>query len=202
MLAKRRDAVPVTSAHLVRLCGLAARAVAHGLQPFRHMNGEKHEGRRYLRKALGFLAAAAVRKLTSVARRLGAPSLATIPVSAAMLTALPVIKPSSSLEDVAELFIGGKNRELAVVEHGHPVRVVTRDDIATGLERRGPQASISDAPSHDVVEVAPSDSLEDVLEQLRAAPDSVAVVVDRGEAVGLLTYEKLWAYAAHAKLVA
>jgi CBS domain-containing protein len=186
----------------VRVCGLASRAVAHGLQSFRHMNGEMNEGRGYLRKALGFLAAAAVRKLTTVARGLGAPSLATIPVSAAMLTALPVIKPSSSLEDVAQLFLGGKNRELAVVEDGHPVGVVTRDDVAMGLERRGPHGSVADAPRHAVVEVTPSDSLAEVLEQLRAAPDSVAVVVDRGEAVGLLTFEKLSAYAAHAKLVA
>jgi CBS domain-containing protein len=119
-----------------------------------------------------------------------------------MLTALPVIKPTHALEDVAQLFLGGRNRELAVIEDGHPVGVVTRDDVAMGLERRGPHASVSDAPSHDVVEVAPSDSLAEVLEQLRAAPDSVAVVVDRGETVGLLTFEKLAAYAQHVKLLA
>lgn len=152
-----------------------------------------------LRKALGALATAAIRKLDHVARRLGAPGLATIPVSAAMLTALPVVKPTHSLEDVAQLFLGGRNRELAVVEDGHPVGVVTRDDVAMGLERRGPRASVAEAPRHDVVEVAPSDSLADVLEQLRAAPDRVAVVVDHGEPVGLLTFEKL---AAYVKLVA
>ena len=77
--------------------------------------------------------------------------------------------------------------------------MVTRDDVAAGLERRGPHAAVSEAPRHDVLEVAPSDSLADVLEQLRAAPDRVAVVIDRGAPVGLLTIEKLVAYVQNAK---
>lgn len=160
------------------------------------MNGvEKQSGNGYLRKALGLLATAAIRKLTNVARSLGAPGLATIPVSAAMLTALPVIKPEQPLEDVAQLFVGGRNHQLAVVEDGHPVGVVTRADVAAGLEHRGPHASVAEAPRHDVFEVAPSDSLADVLEQLRADPNRVAVVIDHGAPVGLLTFEKLAAYA-------
>ena len=148
----------------------------------------------YLRRALARLISAASSKLGSVARRLGAPVLTTIPVSAVMLTALPVVKASQPLEDVAELFIGGRNRELAVVEDGQPVGVVTRDDVAVGLARRGPHASVGEAPQHDVVTVTPSDSLADVLAQLRDLPDSVAVVVDQGQPVGLLTFEKLVAY--------
>lgn len=186
---------------LVHPCAIARGPWHVGCNFSSNMNGVIN-GTGYLRRALGLLAAAAVRKLTSVARGLGAPGLATIPVSAAMLTALPVVKPEQPLADVAQLFLGGKNHELAVVEHGHPVGVVTRDDVATGLETRGPRASVAEAPRHAVVEVAPSDSLADVLEQLRAAPESVAVVVDRGEPVGLLTFAKLSAYAANAKLLA
>lgn len=148
----------------------------------------------YLRKALARVVDAASRKLGIVARRLGAPVLKTIPVSAVMLSALPVVKSSQPLEDVAELFIGGRNKQLAVVEDGQPVGVVTRDDVAIGLERRGPHASVGEAPQHDVVTVTPSDSLADVLDQLREAPDRVAVVVDHGQPVGLLTFEKLVAY--------
>jgi len=158
-------------------------------------------GGAYLRRALARLTGAAIRKLSTVARQLGAPALTTIPVSAAMLTALPVVKSGEHLEDVAQLFIGGRNQELAVVEDGHPVGVVTRADVAAGLEIRGPHGSVGEASRHDVLTVAPSDSLVDVLDQLRAAPDSVAVVIYHGEPVGLLTFEKLSAYAAQAKLV-
>lgn len=163
---------------------------------------EPKQSGRIVRRALARLAGVAIRKLTAVARRLGSPTLTTIPVSAAMLTALPVVKPEQHLEDVAQLFIGGRNHELAVVEDGHTVGVVTRDDVAAGLERRGPHASVAEAPQHDVVMVTPSDSLADVLEKLRAAPDRVAVVIDRGEPVGLLTFEKLVAYVAQARLAA
>ena len=146
----------------------------------------------FLRKALGRLTGVAIRKLTGVARRLGAPA---IPVSAAMLSALPVVSSQQALQDVAQMFVGGRNHELAVVEDGQTVGVVTREDVALGLERRGPYASLAESPKHDVVTVTPSDSLADVLDQLRAAaPDSVAVVIDQGEPVGLLTFEKIVAY--------
>ena len=156
--------------------------------------GEQVVNNEGLRRFLSRLTALAIRKLTTVARKLGTPALATVPVSAAMLTRLPVVKPEQPLEDVALLFLGGRNAELAVVEHGLPVGVVTRDDVAEGIERRGPHAQISDAPHHDVLTVSPSDSLADVLDQLRDTPDRVAVVVDHGETVGLLTFEKLVAY--------
>ncbi|HLL22339.1 MAG TPA: CBS domain-containing protein, partial [Kofleriaceae bacterium] len=100
------------------------------------------------------------------------------------------------------LFLGGRNHQLAVVEDGHPVGVVTRDDVAVGLEQRGPHAALSEAPHHDVLTVTPSDALADVLEQLRQHPHSVAVVVDHGEPVGLLTFERLVAYMQHAQQVA
>jgi CBS domain-containing protein len=47
-----------------------------------------------------------------------------------------------------------------------------------------------------VVTVAPADPLDDVLDRLRQHPDSVAVVVDHGEPVGMLTSEALAAYVA------
>jgi CBS domain-containing protein len=166
------------------------------------MQTVKKAEQRYLRRALARLTTVAIRKLSVVARKLGAPALTTIPVSAAMLTAIPVVKPGQPLQDVAQLFIGGRNHELAVVEDGLAVGVVTRDDVAAGLESRGPYASVAEAPQHDVVTVTPSDSLADVLDQLRAWPNRVAVVVDAGEPVGLLTFEKLVAYLEHAQRAA
>lgn len=148
----------------------------------------------FLRKALVRLTDVGIRKLSAVARKLGSPALTTIPVSAAMLSALPVVSSEQALEDVAQLFLGGRNHELAVVEDGETIGVVTREDVALGLERRGPHASVAESPQHDVVTVTPSDSLADVLDQLRAVPDSVAVVIDQGEPVGLLTFEKIVAY--------
>ncbi|MDQ3364675.1 MAG: CBS domain-containing protein [Myxococcota bacterium] len=158
-----------------------------------HRDYQNHDGG-WLRRTLGKLTRDAIRKLSVVSRRLGYPALATVPVSAAMLTRLDVVTPQQPLEDVAQLFVGGRNSQLPVVEHGLPVSVVTRDDVARGLEIGGPRTPVSEAPQHHVLTVTPSDSLADVMEQLRLAPDSVAVVVDHGAPVGLLTFDGLVAY--------
>lgn len=152
---------------------------------------------RYLRRCLAWLADHALRRLSALARDLGAPTALTgIPVSAAILTALPVVRPEQPLADVAQLFVGGKHRALAMVADGRPVAVVTRDDLARGLERGGPDTLLAEAPRHGVVTVSPSDPLADVLAQLRSTPDVVAVVVDRGAPVGLATADRLEAYLA------
>lgn len=156
----------------------------------------------YVRRTLSCLTALAIRKLTVLGRRLGNPALATVPVSAAILTRVPTVSSEQPLEDVAQLFVGGRNAEVPVIDHGHPVGVVTRDDVALGLEHGGPHTAVADVPKHDVVMVSPSDSLADVLDELRAAPDRVAVVIDRGEPVGLLTFEKLAAYVAASRTLA
>lgn len=135
------------------------------------------------------------RALGKLAFRLGAPALATVPVSAVMLTKLDTVGAQQSIEDAACLFIAGRNESVPVLEDGAPVAVMTRDDFTSGLERSGPTATIGEQPCHDVVTVSPSDSLAEVLEQLyAAAPDSIAVVVDRGKPVGVLTVENLVDY--------
>lgn len=143
---------------------------------------------------LGRLAAAAMRLFGGIARKLEYPALATVPVSAAMLSPVDVVGPEAPLEDVAQLFVAGRLAQLPIVDHGHLVGVVTRDGIAAALQLSGPHAPVAAAPYHHVVTVTPADSLSDVLARLRATPGSVAVVVDHGAPVGLLTEAQLAAY--------
>jgi CBS domain containing-hemolysin-like protein len=64
------------------------------------------------------------------------------------------------------------------------------------LSHAGPEATVANAPKHGIVMVSPADSLDLVLDQLRQQPDSVALVVDHGQPVGVLTPEHLAAYVA------
>jgi stage IV sporulation protein FB len=121
-------------------------------------------------------------------------AIAGVPVSAAMLRKVAMITPEQPLEDAATLLLG--QEQLPVIDRGEPVGVITRGDLATALAHAGPNATVAMAPRHDVVTVAPADPLDLVLDRLREAPDSVAVVVDHGEPVGLLTAEALAAYVA------
>jgi CBS domain-containing protein len=152
-----------------------------------------------MRRTLGALVDGAARALGQLGKRLGYPALASVPVSAVMLSRLDAVTPEQSLEDVAQLLVTGRHAQLPVLEDGFPVGVVTRDDVALGLERSGPHSPVGEAPRHDVVTVTPSDSLADVLERLRATPETVAVVVDHGTTVGLLTVDKLVAYVERAR---
>ncbi len=147
-----------------------------------------------LRRTLGTLVDGAARVLVQLGRRLGYPALASVPVSAVMLSRLETVGADQPLADAAQLLVAGRYAQVPVIEHGSPVGVVTRDDVAVGLERSGPRARVGEAPCHDVVTVTPSDSLADVFTKLRSVPESVAVVVDHGRTVGLLTVDSLVAY--------
>lgn len=146
-----------------------------------------------LRRTLGSAVRWAVRGLGAIAHRLD-PVLATIPVSAVMLSRMQTLDAHQSLEDAAYLFVGGRTQCVPVIEHGAAVGVVTRSDVEQGLARSGPTSLVGAAPQHDAVQVSPSDSLTDVMGKLRERPDAVAIVVDHGQPVGLLTFERLVEY--------
>jgi CBS domain-containing protein len=154
-----------------------------------------------LRHKLGALTDAGMRWLARVTRWLGYPALATVPVSAVMLSRLQTVNIEQSLEDVAQLLVGGR-QHVPIVDHGTPVGVLSREDVRVAVQVLGPHAAVAEAHRHDVVTVAPSDSLAEVLAQLREAPEAVAVVVDHGEPVGLLTVERLTAYLEQGQKVA
>ncbi|HEY1557470.1 MAG TPA: site-2 protease family protein [Kofleriaceae bacterium] len=122
-------------------------------------------------------------------------ALVGVPVSAAMVRRVEIVSPDEPLEHAASILLGGGQNQIPVVDHGRPVGVLTRGDVASALAHTGPDTPISAAHTHDIVTVGPSDPLDAVLDQLRHAPGSVAIVVDGGSAVGLVTAEGLAAYA-------
>jgi len=119
-----------------------------------------------------------------------------VPVSAAMLRRVEAVTPDQPLEDAAALLLRGGLNQLPVIEHGQAVGVITRSDVATALSHAGPSATVAEAPQHRVITVSPADALDDVLDRLRAEPDAVALVIDHGLPVGVLTAEALASYVA------
>jgi Zn-dependent protease/CBS domain-containing protein len=123
-------------------------------------------------------------------------AISGVPVSAAMLRRVDSVSPEQPLEDAAAMLLRGGLNQLPVIDHGEAVGVITRSDVATALSHAGPEATVANAPQHEVVTVSPADSLDMVLDKLRQHPDSVALVVDHGLPVGVLTAEHLAAYVA------
>jgi CBS domain containing-hemolysin-like protein len=152
------------------------------------------EGDSRLREKLGALISVGISVLSRMARRLGYPALASVPVSAAILHRLDTVSVGQPLEDVAQLLVTGRHSEVPVVDGDKPVGVVTRGDLAAAVKALGPHAPVSDLPRRAVLTVSPGDSVEDVLGRLRADPEAVAVLVDHGAPVGVVTFEHLLEY--------
>lgn len=129
----------------------------------------------------------------ALAKKLQYPALATVPVSAAMLHRVETVSPDQTIADAAQLCVRG-TQHVPVVEGGVALGVVTKDALAHALAEAGPRATIAMAEQRRVITVSPSASATEVLEHLRAHPDAVALVVDHGAPVGLLTAEQLEAY--------
>ncbi len=123
-------------------------------------------------------------------------AISGVPVSAAMLRRVEAVEPHQPLEDAAALLLRGGLNQLPVIEAGKPVGVITRSDVATALAHAGPTATVAEAPQHPVIEVSPAESLDEVLDRLRHEPDSIALVIDHGQPVGVLTADALAAYVA------
>ena len=90
-----------------------------------------------------------------------------VPVSAAMLRRVDTVAPEQPLEEAAALLLAGGHDQLPVVDHGRPIGVLTRHDLAQGLAAAGRGATVAAAPTHTIVTVEPTDSLDLVLDRLR-----------------------------------
>ena len=134
------------------------------------------------------------RLFASLAKKLHYPARTTVPVSAAILSRVVSVGSGQTLGDAAQLVARGTGPLPVIDDDGRPVGVVTRDALTHALVASGPRASVAQASSANVVAVESSAAAEDVLEQLRARPDAVAMVVDRGSTVGMITADELERY--------
>jgi CBS domain-containing protein len=123
-------------------------------------------------------------------------ALAGVPVREAMLKRVDTVAPEERLDATASLLVADGVDVLPIFDHGRPVGAITREDIAAGLARGGPDATVAEAPRHDLFTVAPDEPLDTLFERLQKSPGTVALVVDHGAAVGTLTAEHLARYVA------
>jgi Zn-dependent protease/predicted transcriptional regulator len=123
-------------------------------------------------------------------------ALVDAPVSAAMNRHVETITPDRPLEEAAELMVSRGQEQLAIVEHGEPIGVLTRHDVAAGLTSNGGNLRVGAAPHHDAIKVSPDTPLERVFDQLVETPEAVAVVVDDGHPIGIVSPEQLATFVA------
>jgi Zn-dependent protease/predicted transcriptional regulator len=123
-------------------------------------------------------------------------AIAGVPARAAMLGRIEVVDADESLGTAARIAVNSGSNAIPIVDHGQTVGVLTHGDIAIGLDAAGPDAVVAVAPHHEAVAVAPEEPLDRVLDRLQSDPNAIAVVVERGEPIGVVTPEQLASYVA------
>lgn len=123
-------------------------------------------------------------------------AISDVPVSAAMKRQIEVVTPDQPLEQAARLLVATGQAQLPIMDHGEMVGVLTRGDVTSGIAAAGADGRVAAAPHHDAVTVAPTEPLDHVLDRLASSPDAIAVVVDDGVPVGIVTTEQLAMFAA------
>jgi len=117
-----------------------------------------------------------------------------VPVSEAMNRMIDVVTPDESLNEAARLLVTTGQMQLPIVDHGETVGVLTKTDVAEGIRHN--RATIADTPHHRAISVAPSAPLEGVFDRLAHDPDAIAVVIDRGMPIGVVTADQLATFVA------
>lgn len=120
--------------------------------------------------------------------------LSGVTVAHAMLERPEVVDASESIERAAERVLAAGHGQLPVGDRGRLVGIVTAADLALALASPRPDRTVASIVHEAIPVVAPGDRLDAVIGLLERS--GVALVVDRGELVGLLTLEQLATYAA------
>lgn len=119
-----------------------------------------------------------------------------VPARAVMRRELEVVAPDESLEQAASRMIDAGTTALPVVDHGQIVGALTRADLSASIGTAEADGTVAGVPMHPVIRIPPDEPLDEVLQELERAPDAIAVVVDHGTPIGVVTAEQLAAYAA------
>ena len=116
-----------------------------------------------------------------------------VPISAAMVTQFATLTPDASIDEAIETLLRTSQNEFPVVDGaGHPVGVLSRNDVIRTLKQRGPDARVKDAMTSPLPTVSHRSCLDEAFRVLqeKSAP-AVGVINASGGLAGLVTTETI-----------
>ena len=116
-----------------------------------------------------------------------------VPISAAMMTQFSTLTPDASIDEAVETLLRTSQNEFPVVDGaGHPVGVLSRNDVIRTLKQRGPDARVKDAMTSPLPTVSHRSCLDEAFRVLqeKSAP-AVGVINASGGLAGLVTTETI-----------
>ena len=116
-----------------------------------------------------------------------------VPVTAAMMTQFATLTPDEHVNAAVETLLHTRQGEFPVVDgDGHPLGVLTRNDLIRALKAQGPQGRVADAMTGGIPTISKNRCLDDAfrLLQEKSAP-AVGVVDASRRLIGLITPETI-----------
>jgi Zn-dependent protease/CBS domain-containing protein len=118
-------------------------------------------------------------------------SISGIPVTHAMQTRFETLAPTDRLARVVDLILSGSQQDFPVVEDGHFVGVLTRDDFIKALSQQGQNTPVVDVIRRNVPSVDSHEMVEMALMRLQESGARTLPVMHSGRFVGLITSENI-----------
>jgi Zn-dependent protease len=118
-------------------------------------------------------------------------ALRGVPASAALMRGGVMLSPDDPLARAIDVTLRSNQTDFAVFQQGHLVGVLTRESIAEGFQRHGPQVPVAHVMRTDFPVAQSNETLLDLQRKMEASGSSAITVVEGGRFLGLVTMEGL-----------
>ncbi|MEW5941174.1 MAG: site-2 protease family protein [Chloroflexota bacterium] len=114
-----------------------------------------------------------------------------IPVGRVMFTDFEKLAPSDPLSRMSQLILSGSQHDFPVMDDGHIVGVVTRNDFLSALAEKGQNVAVSAIMRRDLPEVDSHEMIETALNRIEESGVPALPVTHGGRLVGIVTNENI-----------
>lgn len=114
-----------------------------------------------------------------------------VSVRRAMVTRFTSLASDATLADASRELLAGTQPDFPVLEGSEVVGVLAQRDLMQALAAGRPEAPVTESMRSDCVQAHPDEMLEGVIERMRQSQCPIALVIDDGRLVGLVTPDNI-----------
>lgn len=118
-------------------------------------------------------------------------ALSGLTIARVMIPQFQTISPRDPLASVVTHILAGFQHDFPVVDSGHVVGLLPREDLIAALKQRGDDTPAGEIMRRNFLTAHPSEPVEAVLARMQPSHCATIVVVHAGQLVGLVTSENL-----------
>ncbi|HEY2865649.1 MAG TPA: site-2 protease family protein [Pyrinomonadaceae bacterium] len=118
-------------------------------------------------------------------------ALGGLKVKDALMNRFTLLSPEDTLAKAVEVLLNSQESEFVIADATKPIGILTKSEIIKGLSEKGRDASVSEYMRPGFLVVQPDVRLADFLQTVLGKGQSVALVMDGNELLGLIDRENV-----------